>query len=235
LQQLYGATELASADRRLELMFRSPEDLRAMNDPWFVLADALHPYLERAEAVDRSFHNEWSVLRRKYVEAVTAYLDETGTTDITYYPDANGTLRITAGTVRGYSPGDGLTAAAHTRLEGITQKAVMSAFRAPEPVIHRISAAEYGPYKANKLGSVPVNFLSTLDTGLGSSGSATLDSRGRVVGILFDGNEESMASDWMYDPDMARSIHTDIRFVLWYLDTNGADAVLEELGLNGKM
>lgn len=235
LQQLYGSTQLATSERRLELMFRSGEELAAMNDPWFKLAGALVPYLERAEEVDHSFDNEWAVLRRQYVQAVTAYLDESGSAETLYYPDANGTLRLTAGTVAGYSPSDGLTAASHTRLEGITQKATMSSFNAPDAVLSRITAAEYGPYKDSQLGSVPVNFLTTLDTGLGSSGSATLDANGRVVGILFDGNEESMASDWMYDPDMARSIHTDIRFVLWYLDTNGADAVLQELGVNGKM
>src|SRR5690606_33752677 len=82
-----------------------------------------------------------------------------------------------------------------------------------------------------RLGTVPVNFTTTLDTARGSSGSATLNARGAFVGVIFDGNYESIASDWMFDPDMTRSIHTDVRYILWYLDRCAkATALLEELG-----
>jgi hypothetical protein len=79
-------------------------------------------------------------------------------------------------------------------------------------------------------GQVPVAFLSNLDTTGGNSGSATLDGQGRLVGLLFDGNYESMASDWVYEPPVTRSIHADIRYVLWLMrDVYPAPRLLNEM------
>jgi S1-C subfamily serine protease len=79
---------------------------------------------------------------------------------------------------------------------------------------------------------VPVDFLSDVDTTGGNSGSATLNARGELVGLLFDGNYESMASDWQFMPDITRGIHVDIRYVAWILDVvENADDLVRELGL----
>lgn len=78
-----------------------------------------------------------------------------------------------------------------------------------------------------------MNFLSTVDTTGGNSGSPTLNARGELVGLLFDGNYESMIADWDYMPRITRSIHVDIRYVLWIMDEGDhADSLLTELGVN---
>ena len=66
--------------------------------------------------------------------------------------------------------------------------------------------------------SVPVYFATSLDSTGGISGSATLNGKGEVVGFLFDGNYEAMTADWVFDDALTRSIHVDIRYVLWILD-----------------
>ena len=82
------------------------------------------------------------------------------------------------------------------------------------------------------LGTVPVDFLTDLDTTGGNSGSATLNGKGELIGLIFDGNYESMTGDWIYDPATTRSIHVDIRYLLWMLDeVEGAKGLLEELGV----
>ena len=80
-------------------------------------------------------------------------------------------------------------------------------------------------------GTVPVNFLSGCDTTGGNSGSPTLDGQGRLVGLLFDGNYEAMSSDWVYDRERTRSIHVDIRYVLWALsELFDGKHLLKEMG-----
>jgi S1-C subfamily serine protease len=78
---------------------------------------------------------------------------------------------------------------------------------------------------------VPVDFLADLDITGGNSGSPTLNSRGELVGLAFDGNYEAMASDWLFMPDITRSIHVDIRYALWVMDAvDGAERVMKEMG-----
>ena len=80
------------------------------------------------------------------------------------------------------------------------------------------------------LGSVPVNFLSDLDSTGGNSGSATLNARGELVGLLFDGTFESVNSDWDFDPRTTRTIHVDTRYMLWTMDkVDNADALIAEM------
>ena len=82
------------------------------------------------------------------------------------------------------------------------------------------------------LRDVPVNFLSNVDTTGGNSGSPTLNAKGELVGLLFDGNYESLCSDWIFDPDLTRSIHVDFRYTRWVMDeVDHAERLLREMGL----
>jgi hypothetical protein len=102
-------------------------------------------------------------------------------------------------------------------------------FVAPQPLRDAAATSAKSPYVMPALGDVPVDFLSTVDTTGGNSGSPTYDAEGRVVGALFDGVFESIASDYVFMPDVTRSIHVDIRYILWSLDALGGHAVVEEL------
>jgi hypothetical protein len=105
-------------------------------------------------------------------------------------------------------------------------------FNAPAPLIKAAKDGPFAPYVHAKLGEVPVDFLADLDITGGNSGSPTLDKNGNLVGLAFDGNYEAMASDWIFIPPITRSIHVDIRYVLWIMDrVDGADHLLQEMGV----
>jgi hypothetical protein len=149
------------------------------------------------------------------------------------YPDANATLRVTYGHVAGYWPRDGVRYEPFTTLAGILEKDTgVEPFDAPAQLLGAIRSGDQGPYGLASLGSVPVDFLSTLDTTGGNSGSPTLNGRGELVGLLFDGAWESLLSDYYYEPERVRSIHVDVRCMLWVMDrVDGAHHLLREMGI----
>ena len=81
---------------------------------------------------------------------------------------------------------------------------------------------------------MPVNFLSDLDSTGGNSGSATLNAKGELVGLLFDGTIESVNSDWLFDPKTTRTIHVDTRYMLWVMDkVDNAQHLIREMEIVG--
>jgi len=142
-------------------------------------------------------------------------------------------LRVTFGSVLGGSPRDGMTYLPFTTLEGITDKDTgEDPFNSPQALLDLIEARDYGSYALDSIGSVPVNFLTDLDSTGGNSGSATLNSRAELVGLLFDGTFESVNSDWDFDPRTTRTIHVDTRYMLWVMDkVDGADALIAEMDI----
>ncbi|MEZ4318093.1 MAG: S46 family peptidase [Myxococcota bacterium] len=239
IHKLYTAgSDLADANRRRALMDTSTWYLDASGNPWFELAKALHPFYERMGDARGVRESQWAKVRPLYLDAIQAFIPthrprylakERQVRPGLFYPDANGTLRVTIGKVDGYFPRDGLISAAKTRLPGIVEKSGDEPYDAPIELVDAIEKGVYGPYEQS--GSVSVNFLSTADTTLGNSGSATVNAKGEFCGVLFDGNYESMATDWMFEEAVTRSIHTDVGYILWYLDAvAGADNLLKELG-----
>ncbi len=241
LDHLFRNTDLSDPDRRRALMEGSRRYLETSGDPWLELAAALHPHLDKVRRDRREREAEWREVAPLYTEALQAFIPDaqprylSGSSQLLpgqFYPDANGTLRMTFGKVDGYIPRDGLIAAPHTTLDGLRRKAGSHPYDAPDFLLEAIAAGGFDTYEDPRWQSVPVNFLSTLDTARGSSGSPTLNAEGELVGIIFDGNYEAIASDWVFDPAMTRSIHTDMSYVLWYLDRiANAPALLEEIGV----
>ena len=228
LERFYAETTLGDLETRIGLMEATPEDFEASDDPFIKLAVAMYDYGFELETQSKTRAGRSLALRPDYMEAITAWQKEQG---LLAYPDANSTLRVTFGNVLGGSPADGLIYAPFTTLEGITAKDTgEDPFNAPKRQLELIEAADYGDYIEASLGSVPVNFLSDLDVTGGNSGSATLNSKGELVGLLFDGTYESINSDWDFDPRTTRSIHVDTRYMLWVMEkVDGAEALIEEM------
>ena len=228
LDGFYEETTLGDLDTRIALMEGSPEDFEASEDPFIKLAVAMYDYGFDLETQAKTRSCRSLALRPDYMEAITAWQKEQG---VLAYPDANSTLRVTFGNVLGGSPADGLIYAPFTTLEGITAKDTgEDPFNAPAKLLEKVADKDYGAYALDAVGSVPVNFLSDLDVTGGNSGSATLNSKGELVGLLFDGTYESINSDWDFDPRTTRSIHVDSRYMLWVMDKiDGADALIEEM------
>jgi len=98
-----------------------------------------------------------------------------------------------------------------------------------------LRAGQQTPFLDRGLKDVPVNFLSTVDTTGGNSGSPTLNAKGELVGLLFDGTYESVASDYLFDAVKTRSIHVDSRYMLWTMaEVDGAGRLLDEMGVSLK-
>jgi hypothetical protein len=150
----------------------------------------------------------------------------------TLYPDANGSLRFTYGSVKGKAR-DGLAWTPFTTAEGLAAKhRGTGEFDAPDKMLELIAAKDYGRYAASELGTLPVDFLSTVDITNGNSGSSTLNAKGEFVGLAFDGTLEGVVSDWMFNPEVNRTIHVDSRFMLWTMDkVDGAQRLLAEMGV----
>lgn len=230
LDQLYAGTVLDDAATRLALMESTPAELEAHEDPFMQLAIALYDYERDLEEQAEVRAGRSLALRPAYMEAITQWQRESG---LLTYPDANSTLRVTFGNVLGGSPRDGMAYLPFTTLEGITDKDTgIDPFNSPAKLLEAIEAKDYGSYALDSIGSVPVNFLSDLDSTGGNSGSATLNARAELVGLLFDGTFESVNSDWDFDPRTTRTIHVDTRYMLWVMEkVDGADALIEEMDI----
>ena len=230
LDAYYAGTTLDETATRLSLMEANAATFEASNDPFIKLAVALYPYERAKEAEGEERAGRAQALRPAYMDAIMQWQRSQG---ITTYPDANSTLRVTYGTVLGGSPRDGMAYLPFTTLEGILEKDTgIDPFNAPEKQLKEIREKDYGKYKLDSIGSVPVNFLSDLDSTGGNSGSATLNSRAELVGLLFDGTFESVNSDWDFDPRTTRTIHVDTRYMLWVMDkVDGAQGLIEEMDI----
>jgi hypothetical protein len=138
------------------------------------------------------------------------------------YPDANFTMRLTYGTVKGYSPKDGVLYRHYTTLKGVMEKEDPNnwEFVVPAKLKELYEAQDFGQY-AMADGRMPVAFLSNNDITGGNSGSPIMNAKGELIGLAFDGNWESMSSDVMFEPDLQRCINVDIRYVLFIVEKFG--------------
>ncbi|MEO0410793.1 MAG: S46 family peptidase [Pseudomonadota bacterium] len=228
LSPLYEDTQLNQLDTRLGWMEADASQFETSEDPFIKLAVALYPSNMAKERAKKDRAGALQRERAQYMEALIAWKNESGEA---VYPDANSTLRVTYGTVLGGSPKDGLIYEPFTRLEGILAKDSGAApFNAPKKQLDLISEADYGPYALKSIGSVPVNFLTDLDSTGGNSGSATFNRHGHLVGLLFDGTIESVNSDWDFDARTTRTIHVDTRYMLWVMEkVDKAERLLNEM------
>lgn len=138
------------------------------------------------------------------------------------YPDANFTLRISSGEIRGYSPEDGLYATPFTHFKGMLRKNTgTDPFRAPDKLLDYSNSDmfEESPWfgYANTTGDLVLNFLSTNDISGGSSGSPVLNASGELIGLAFDSNIEGVIGDYYYQPELNRTINVDMRYILFLL------------------
>ena len=146
------------------------------------------------------------------------------------FPDANGTLRVTYGKVKGYSPNDAIYYEPVTYLDGVIEKYIPEdyEFDVPKKLIDLYNAKDYGDYGLK--GKMPVCFIGTNHTTGGNSGSPAIDANGNLIGLNFDRVWEGTMSDIYYSPDICRNIMVDARYILFIIDKfAGAKNLIEEL------
>jgi hypothetical protein len=149
-----------------------------------------------------------------------------------FYPDANSTLRLSYGKVKGYEPRDGTFFHYYTYLDGVMEKYIPGdyEFDVPQKLRDLYAAKDYGKY--GEKGKMPVCFIAANHTTGGNSGSPALDAYGNLVGLNFDRAWEGTMSDINYDPNICRNIMVDLRYVLFIIDKfGGATHLIKEMNL----
>jgi V8-like Glu-specific endopeptidase len=216
VNQLYAETKLGQLAERQKLLSASTTDFESSADPVVQLAVALYPSMLALENTSKERTGEYAKHRPEFMKANIAYKQSQG---LAVYPDANSSLRITYGNITGYTPQDGAVYTPFTTAEGVSAKATsVEPFDAPKVLLDKIKARDFGPYYDKKLGTLPVNFLSNLDITGGNSGSPVMNAKGELVGLAFDGNWESVSSNWVYDGTLNRMISVDSRYMMWIID-----------------
>jgi hypothetical protein len=240
----------ALIDKTLDAWFKSPaiEDvklrtdllekgtlaqLKASKDPFIQAAQRIWPVYKAEEKRMDTRTGELLAAAPYYTEAMKEMMGGA------LAPDANGTLRITYGTVKSLKPdssqlADGPFTVASQILAKDTGK---EPFNSPAKLLEAIKAKKFGPYADPALGGeLPIDFESDLDITGGNSGSPTLNDKGELVGLAFDGNKEGLASDVVFNGATTRTIHVDARYMIWTMDLlDGADHLIKEMGLTPKM
>ncbi len=166
-------------------------------------------------------------LQRTYMKAQMEVMKEKK-----FYPDANSTLRVTYGKVKGYQPRDAVKFDFYTYLDGVMDKYKPGdyEFDVPEKLRTLYKNKDFGQYGKN--GKMPVCFIAMNHTTGGNSGSPALDANGNLVGLNFDRAWEGTMSDINYDPSICRNIMVDIRYVLFIVDKYaGAGHLVQEMKL----
>jgi len=227
IDELYASSKIFDLATRKAMFDERPDVLKARRDPLITLGFALDAERLRLKATRDAAAGATLRLRPTWRRAVIA---EAGRP---VAPDANSTLRVTFGRVEGYTPREGLTATPQTTLDGVMQKHTgQDPFDVPESVRRAYASAKGSRWRDASLGQVPVDFLATADTTGGNSGSPTIDGKGRLVGVNFDRVWENVANDFGYNPEIARNVNADIRYLLWLLDDVAhATELLKELGV----
>ncbi len=174
----------------------------------------------------KQFDDGYNLAHRTYVEGLLRMNKGEA-----QWPDANFTLRLTYGQVKGYSPRDCDYYGCQTTLDGVMEKEDSTnwEFVVPQRLKDLYAQKDFGPY-ATANGKMPVALCATTHTTGGNSGSPVMNAQGELIGINFDRNWEGVGGDIEYLPDYQRSIIVDIRYVLFLIDKYaGADYLLKEM------
>lgn len=182
---------------------------------------ALKPELDRREGILNQLMGDYVAVKEQFQKR-------------DFIPDANSTLRLTYGYIRGYSPADATYVKPFTTIRGIIEKGALDQpdFRYPSKIKEVWEAKDFGPYAMKELGDVPVNLLYNMDTTGGNSGSPIMNAKGELIGVNFDRAYDATINDFAWNESYSRSIGVDIRYVLWVADKiDNADFLLKEIGI----
>ncbi len=213
----------------LELMDTKPIKLIKTKDKIRDLARLIYPVLQKDATEWRDIDAELKALMPRLADIKQDYYGGT------FVPDANSTLRLTYGYVKGYSPSDAVYNDPFTTIDGIIEKAQPSGdYYMPENILEKYKTVTANDnLKHPKHDQVVVGVLYNLDTTGGNSGSPILNAKGELVGVNFDRAFSATINDFEWNESYSRSIGVDIRYVLYVMKyVNEADAVLDELGVD---
>jgi len=228
--EIYGQSKMTSYEGAKILLTGDSKTVIANlnNDKAFQLVKQMaDSYFKNVAPKYDELNLKITALQRNYMKAQLEL-----NKDSRIFPDANSTLRVTYGKVKGYEPKDATTYSSVTYLDGVLEKYIPGdyEFDVPAKLIDLYNKKDYGQY--GEKGKMPVNFIGTNHTTGGNSGSPAIDAKGNLIGLNFDRVWEGTMSDIYYDPAICRNIMVDIRYVLFIIDKYaGAKNLINELKL----
>ncbi len=223
IDNIYSKSIFTNEDR-FRAFLEKPSEKAFLQDPGFEFLGNLMPtYFAITQELESP---EYEQAKRLFAQAV-----QQQNPDSLVYPDANGSIRLTYGSVADYNPRDAVHYAYYTTLAGVMEKESISneEFFIPEKLKLLWQESDFGNY-ANEKGEMPVCFITNNDITGGNSGSPVVNAHGHLIGIAFDGNWEAMSSDIIFANDQQKCIAVDIRYVLFIIDKfAGAGYLLDEM------
>lgn len=228
LVELYRETKLGDPEFIQSCFDKTPKQLESLNDPAMAVIIRLYPTYMKLREQAKSRAGKLDQLYGNLVTVKQKFLKQD------FVPDANSTLRLTYGHVKGYSPEDAVYKSPITTLGGAVAKATgVTPFDLPQSIIERHATGDFGQFMHPKLKDVPTGILYDTDTTGGNSGSPILNGKGRLVGVNFDRAFEATINDFAWNESYSRSIGVDIRYALWITGkVFGANHLLAEMGVN---
>lgn len=211
------------------LLNKNFQELSSSDDPLLNFVNQVR--IQNKNVTEKNERNEGE-LNKLYGELVDVKILWKKTN---FIPDANSTLRLTYGYIKGYNPADAAYMEPFTTIDGIIEKNSTGSedFAIPDKLRTLYDKKDFGKYASTKLNNLPVAILYNMDTTGGNSGSPILDTHGELIGVNFDRAYEATINDFAWNESYSRSIGVDIRYVLWVLDKfSGAENLLKEIGVN---
>ncbi len=236
----YGSVDAWAEDIFTGSIFTDPDKVAALTagDKDVVMADPateffnefLKWYAADIQPVTTRLNQELQLAYRDYMRGQMVYC-RTQRVPKAFYPDANLTLRVAYGHIKGYSPADGVYYTPSSTIKGIMEKDNPDIFdyNIPQRLRDIYATKDYGRW-ADASGEVPVCFIATNHTTGGNSGSPVINADGDLIGLNFDRVWEGTMSDIVFDPEICRNIALDVRYVLFTIDKIGeADYLFDEM------
>lgn len=228
LRDLVKASVIKDYDSYKELLEMDQDDFKKIEDPMAeFLSDLKRDYFPIQNKTD-VINGKLNISLAKLIDVKKLWQQRS------FIPDANSTLRLTYGYIKGYTPADATYYKPITTLSGLIEKSYLGEdYRIPKKLKELYDKKDFGRYKNDKLNDVPVAILYNSDTTGGNSGSPIMNAYGELIGVNFDRSYEATINDYAWSESYSRSIGVDIRFVLWVTEKiGGAHNVISELGIN---
>ncbi|WEK21238.1 MAG: S46 family peptidase [Candidatus Pedobacter colombiensis] len=228
VNNVFNATKLKDTAYVFNTLLASSKSIAAYKDPLLsfekdiaVQITELKPEKDRREGVLNKLMGDYVNVKEKFLKK-------------DFIPDANSTLRLTYGYVRGYWPADASYMRPYTTIKGILEKGTSGnpEFDYPAQIRALWEAKDFGPFAKKDLKDVPVAFLYNMDTTGGNSGSPVMNAQGELIGVNFDRSYSATINDYAWNESYSRSIGVDIRYVLWVAaKIDKANFLLKEIGV----
>jgi hypothetical protein len=209
------------------LLEKSYEELERLDNPIIKFDLALRKQLSENDHKIKTIEGKLDELSAKLIEVKRLWKKQS------FVPDANSTLRLTYGHIKGYSPSDATYFSPITTLKGVIEKSFRGGeYTIPKKLRELYDRKDYGKFYSKKIDDLPVAILYDTDTSGGNSGSPIMNAYGELIGVNYDRTYEATINDYAWNENYSRSIGVDIRYVLWVTQKiGGADFILNELGI----